>query len=75
MNKSSISEISELFGNKHYVNRYENEFTYMPDKNNDDVIDIKDLYAYKTLHLYCDSDTQILNPYDFNYTNFGDLKK
>ena len=75
MNKSTVDQISELFGDKHYIYRNENEFTYLPDKNGDGIINTKDVDGKKMLYLYCDSDTNILIPNNFLYNNFGDLQR
>lgn len=68
--KSTISEIKTAFGS-HYEYDNLNTFHYYPDLDKDGVISMNDLNMKRFISLYCDSETEILNIYDFMYCDFG----
>ena len=68
--KSTISEIKTAFG-PHYERDNLNTFHYYPDLDKDGTISRNDLNMKRFISLYCDSENEILNIYDFMYCDFG----
>lgn len=71
--KSKYEDIKNSFG-PHYQYNYTNELTYYPDLNSDGVIGMEDLDFDRSLSMWFDNDTKILDPYEFSYRDIGNLK-
>ena len=70
---TKYEDIEIVFG-PHYQYDYTNTLTYYPDLKSDGVIGMDDLSFSRSLNLYFDNDTRILEPYDFIYYDTGNLE-
>ena len=70
---TKYEDIESIFG-PHYQYDYTNTLTYYPDLKSDGVIGMDDLSFSRSVNLYFDNDTRILDAYDFIYYDTGNLE-